>query len=108
MLVQYNKKKQVFLVCLCRPAMAAVIPSSQVATQIAALTISVHHNYILCRPKDRGMTSFDSRRWLLPAGMLSLYNLDKQWTTCLSDVTRVCQPTDSTNRACSKYCGYIT
>jgi hypothetical protein len=51
MLEQYNKKTG-FLVCLYREAQAAVIPNSQVATQIAALTISVHHNYTLCRPKD--------------------------------------------------------
>jgi len=85
--------------------MAEVIPKNHVATQIAALTNSVHQNYALCRPKDRGTTSSDHRRWLLPAGTLSLYILDKQWATCCSDVTRVCQRTDSTNRAWSKYCG---
>jgi hypothetical protein len=51
MLEQYNKKR-VLLVCLCRQAMAEVIANSQVATQTAALTISVHQNYNLCRPKD--------------------------------------------------------
>ena len=53
---------------------------------------------------NRGMTSSDNHRWLLPAVTLNLNKLDKQWATCLSDVTGVCEPADSINMACSKHC----